>query len=732
MNRNMIKIATVIVATATIVVTFQIYGTKLIIEEIREYSLQPLLSACFFLIINYVAAFIRFFFVIKRLGNGSLGWRPAFAAFNIGQISSVFLFNVVGQSLGRAAILAKHGVGVDCSVVGTYIERLVAAAVLGVCALVATVVLFGTLGLQFQGGIDYLAAVGGALTVAGFFGWLLVLRGRREWRICLEIAPKWSLLWPTAFFTIIAQTAMGAAFWTLLSPHIAHVDAGQVFAVLVIVMFAASLPISFSGWGIRELSAAKALGLIGVLPSAAVAVALIIGTLSLVIPLLAAGASAALASRQPTGLSPIAADPAKQATVPGATSLVLLLGFLTALLILFQIRVPLEHHVATINLADVCALTGLGLIGYMLWQSRHQHVLARPILGCLAIISFVIGYSLLVGYIRYGTVDWAWINRGLGWLVCLGFSSIGAGLVIVGGERAKRRVLAMFLVALLAVCILELAFYVLTNTSDIELRWFDQVTLEGFALDRNAFSFQILTGMVVLWAFTIRDVRRQTSRLRWIPAAILLLAAYWTFSRALLVAAFVMLVFGILWTPMFSRFRLRAIAVGAVAAACIPVALAVLGEITRKTIGTSFGNISTTYPLTATSDTSDAERLQTIFDGLALWYDYPLFGAGLGGYVQERLLQNELFQVIHNVPVWLLAETGILGLILVLVGVGWVVRWLWSQRNGRNGIDARAAALLLSAFAVFALVHDVFAQRVFWFVFGLFVAAIPQRADRTT
>jgi hypothetical protein len=134
--------------------------------------------------------------------------------------------------------------------------------------------------------------------------------------------------------------------------------------------------------------------------------------------------------------------------------------------------------------------------------------------------------------------------------------------------------------------------------------------------------------------------------------------------------------------------------------------------------------------LAANRQSSDAERWQTINDGLALWHRYPLFGAGLGGYVQERLLRGESFQVIHSVPVWLLAEAGAAGLILALAGAGWVLLWLWRQRDGHTGIQARAAAMALAVFAIFGLVHDVFAQRSFWLVFGLLVALPLQPAGK--
>ncbi|BBF94315.1 O-antigen ligase family protein [Blastochloris tepida] len=723
--------------------TFWLYGASGIVDAMLGYSPGAILSALAFLGLNYVIAFARFLFVIRHLSGERLGWRPAFAAYNVGQISSIFLFNIVGQSLGRAAMLARHGIGVDASVVGTYVERLVATAVLGLSAVLAAILLFGTIGLTLEGGFDYLLAVTVSLSIAAFFAWLLVLRGRQEWRVCTSIVPTGSLLWPTVLLTVIAQIAMGAAYWVLLSPHIAGIDSGQIAAALVIVMFTSSLPISFSGWGIRELSAAKALGLLGVVPTAAVAAALTIGTISLVIPLIGAAVSAILARVLPDSRPPEAGT-AERVAVPGAAALVLILAFATAILVLFQIRVPFENHVATVSPGDAAALTALGLVGYLLWrEQRGLTVLPPAVLGCLGVLSLVVGYALCIGYVRFGTIDWAWLNRGLGWIVCLGYVSVGAGVVLVAGDRGRLRVLAVFLVALLTVSLIQIGLYAAAHLQVFEEDWFNSSWIEGFALNRNAFGFQLAIGLVVAWLFVLRDAARGHWQRHWFSASCLLLATYLTLSRAAFVTLGVLIVLGVAFASGLRWQRLSVFAAALATATLLGTAAPTLEPLNgfAMAIGRQVaGDWTASNPvaeaaakLAENRQSSDAERWQTINDGLALWRRHPLFGAGLGGYVHERLLRGESFQVVHSVPVWLLAEAGAVGLILALAGAGWVLLWLWRQRDGHTGIQARAAAMALAVFAIFGLVHDVFAQRSFWLVFGLLVAMnLPGRSSTTT
>ena len=57
----------------------------------------------------------------------------------------------------------------------------------------------------------------------------------------------------------------------------------QLAGAAALVMFAASIPISFAGWGMREMSAVAAMSTIGMPADRALTIALLIGLLSLAI-----------------------------------------------------------------------------------------------------------------------------------------------------------------------------------------------------------------------------------------------------------------------------------------------------------------------------------------------------------------------------------------------------------------------------------------------------------------
>ena len=119
---------------------------------------------------------------------------------------------------------------------------------------------------------------------------------------------------------------------------------------------------------------------------------------------------------------------------------------------------------------------------------------------------------------------------------------------------------------------------------------------------------------------------------------------------------------------------------------------------------------------------SDNERWQSISDGWNLWQHYPVFGAGLGAFVQSRFDAGLPILIIHSVPVWILAELGIVG--IVVVG-GVFVGLLWLSINMIRDSEyftwGAGLFVLLAALAVSGSVHDFFFQRSFWFLLGIFV-----------
>ncbi len=93
------------------------------------------------------------------------------------------------------------------------------------------------------------------------------------------------------------------------------------------------------------------------------------------------------------------------------------------------------------------------------------------------------------------------------------------------------------------------------------------------------------------------------------------------------------------------------------------------------------------------------ERQRDLELAWQLWAERPLLGVGLGQYLPMAAKLNPEASIVHNVPLLIGAELGLVGLTL------WLIFWLWPLwRYGRLSERAAATAVWL-AMMLMALVH---------------------------
>src|SRR6185437_5768988 len=194
-------------------------------------------------------------------------------------------------------------------------------------------------------------------------------------------------------------------------------------AAATIVMFAASMPISFSGWGIRELSSIAALGAIGVAPQYALTASIVIGLLSLAIILALAYWAVGHISKPSTRSA--GAARARVTVLEGGSIVRPILALGTALLILFQLQVPLERGFLNVSPSDLFAsICGLLVLIEKLKSPRtmRSEVVVFAVIG-----SALFFESYLHGLLTFGASNWATAKL-IGWFVLLSYEATGATL----------------------------------------------------------------------------------------------------------------------------------------------------------------------------------------------------------------------------------------------------------------------------------------------------------------
>lgn len=727
------RLAEVLASAIFIVVLLHSYGIESVLDEIRNLSAQGALLALLAVFGSFVMAFARFRVVVALFGFTP----PASAmarAFAIGQFSNQFLANIFGQSIGRAALLHQSGVPFSATVFATWAERALALFILLVFSTAGAALFIGNFGLSIKNGGAYLVSVVFGCGVA-----LIIAFAIAVWRFGTGVLGAWprqrvALALLAALLTAATHGMMLLAYMVCLSSLGIDPWRTDVAAALLIVIMVSSLPISFAGWGLRELSAAHALALVGIAAPIGIAVGVMIGIVSLIAMavmalLLAVAAVRGLAKPREAAASPLTLA----GTLDWDSVLLWICSLLIAALVFFHIHVPLSGGIINVNPADAVALTALCIALLSLFVHRSPGFIAKnwmwPGVGALMAL---IAFGLVVAYANHGGSQWALLNRGIGWFVILGYVVAGAAAGQVAGERGRETILLAFAALGLALFAYQLAALGLGMVIDLPSP-IVTFPLEGFAANSNAFALQIIFVLIANIVLVLADPKR-----KWLLTTAIALSwfvIFFTWSRTGWILYLLLIGATVVVLSQMTRIRtflLCAFLTSIVGMMYMVSAHAYLPSAAQKLPSTHVAKrIAKETEMVLQKPRSDAERWQTIEDGLTHWRSSPIVGVGLGGHMASKVTEGEKPIVIHSTPIWILAEFGILGLVVVII-VGW--RWIRYATGLLVDTAVRPYAIgflaLLCVMAVGGLVHDLAYQRIFWFLAALMSSTVPSQ-ERT-
>lgn len=696
--------------------------------------LHALLLVVLMLLAGSLLACLRLALVARDL-HQPLGLREAVVAMSSGQLAGSFFFQIIGQTIARSAVLAKSGVSVSATIVITVYERIVAAIVSLVLALAGTLYLFGRLTLNLAGGGDQLVKILAGIAVVAATGAGFVWGGRLRPILGAILSRRNVLRYARASAITVAIQATTMAAYVLaahgLSPAI---PLSALMAATALVMLAASVPVSLAGWGLRELSAVYALGAIGMPYDASLVVALLIGSASLALT-----AGLALVSSSWRGETMVRPRPSAAAAPDYARFLSWFIPLFAASAVFFQLYLPVGAGALDVNLADSVVLFGGALFLLRLVARKEPQATSRlPGLGIfLILMSATIVLAFLHGLVVFGWTSWAFTNRLFGWLVLLAYAATGALLVLEDGQEGLGILLRTFIAAGLAIAAFSLAIAVLLSLGLPLPAAFQTYRIAGFAENPNAFAFQLLLVIAALIALG-GEIRRPLPLL-----ALAFAAIFYTASRAgegtgvaLCVAALAARF--IAWRDLFRALLAAGVGVGVLLAlSALEPTLLWLAEIARQVLsGVSLTNAVQSAAMHYKAlriglsvqfqhGVSDAQRWTSVLAGFEMFLRHPLFGAGLGAFIEEQTKEYGRALVIHSTPVWLLAETGAAG--FAVFAAPYATLLYRTVRRARDA-DTAGRLLLLSlvTFGVMSQVHELLYQRTLWLLLG--AALVKRRA----
>lgn len=740
---NLRRIAKYALALPVLALVFWITGVHQVITRLAQFPLSSFALIIALLGCNLWLVGFRFWRVLEHFFI-RISLSEASRASLAGHVAGLMLISLVGQVAGRQAILRRFGVTPLLNASLAAYERVVLLVVSGSLALAgATYLLDDKMLNEFFHSTPLLEIV--VLAIAGW-GFSLWSGGTPQEEGWINRILTWRNL--SRALSIFALSLAGQILILLcfvVGVTALHGDLPilSVLAAAALISFAASLPITVNGWGVRELTAVFVLGKLGVSSADAVAISILIGLSSTAVIL----ATAPMLMRKKTVSPAMEYAPANTSALSLTSSQDLekaaawILGTAVASTIFFQFHMTLSAGALNLNLADPFALLSLAAMGasYAIMRQPIQWRVAQFNRTLLAITSLLI-LAFINGWTKIGITQWALGGRLLGWLVLVGYLAAGYILVSHGGNRWLRRLVE----TLMAVAVLIILWQMLSRmlvTFGMDTDAILTPNFEGYSGNRNAFSFQLLVLAAMLPVLSHRTINSsKQSRNRSLRISLMLgvviAGIIWSGSRAGFLAGSMLLLGLLVWRGVESKLIIRSIAfAGLLWCAQWGIQELITSDISHQWlenigINGAAARSQVIMQSVLSSESSNQERWQTWLHAFEIWRDSPIIGVGLGVFLAKSAQWLGHPQVIHSTPIWLLTEFGLVGIAVL----GWYCRGLAIYIFGKKLSTAtphRAAlALLFIAFAVFSLFHEIFYQRMFWFALGALLAT-PAAAFQT-
>lgn len=392
----------------------------------------------------------------------------------------------------------------------------------------------------------------------------------------------------------------------------------------------------------------------------------------------------------------------------------------------------------------------------LLWGGRtswRDYIPPTPVLLAAAAMTVIIAGGAVHGLIRIGEPFlWGLVNRGFGWLVLLGYAGIGI-LLAHRTESDQRLFLATFALGCAAIAAAAVLAHVAANSlwpsynqeaygwehvaADIaradtgplfDFAASQYFRLEGLYQNPNAFGLLTVVASIVLCA----DGRRLLLR-GWAPAlmATLFTATYLSGSRS----AWIGLAAGLGAILYFNGLPWRRLVAAGLAAVLVVVAIPYCVSTASDTLNSSLPGTRPTPSETIfhISKLSFQHRWELVRSGLEMWLSHPVFGAGIGSFYHHQLASGTKYpSTLHSTGLWLLTETGIVGLLTATGALLVVLREFVSRLRRAASVPylALVGTAIAICFVAASIGFDDMYQRPLWLFLGLGIGSLGAPADR--
>ncbi|PZP54895.1 MAG: hypothetical protein DI586_08520 [Micavibrio aeruginosavorus] len=397
------------------------------------------------------------------------------------------------------------------------------------------------------------------------------------------------------------------------------------------------------------------------------------------------------------------------------------------------------------NLADfLLPVAGLLIIVSLIKKQSEWPVYKIPYTyGWLTAMTAVLLLSLYTGYLHQGKIpQWGLHNKITGWFVLIAYFLWGAWFAYNGKSIKIYKFFRVMTIFALAVC--TIGSIVITAQDFKLLNGVIAYPFKGLMANRNALGFLMLsvTTLVFFYGNTQKPLLGGLAE-----------KFFWTMLPLIHVqigsrSCWILLIIQIVAFILINRgYFLKSVAPSFALGCAIVALLTVIHNkpnephfIFKQRQNVQFvqlpgllNQLSGQTDLPVDQFPSDLLRLKVNGFAIELWAENPILGSGLGTtQFEEPRKFGEFLDVIDSTPVWILCETGLVG-IMIFAGFFWLIvftlsRELKNPNKYIQTVNSLALGIFLT-FAIMSVMHELLYTRFMWFILGIAIT-VPAAAIR--
>lgn len=386
-----------------------------------------------------------------------------------------------------------------------------------------------------------------------------------------------------------------------------------------------------------------------------------------------------------------------------------------------------------INLVDLF-LPVLGifiLLGIVTKKTKLPALqIKRPIIWLSALFAVLL-LALLNSYFLYQEISiWALFNKTIGFLILSAYFMLSGWLGNQSNEKQLLYFLQIFVGFFCTTLLAQLIDYILYFTSITDHFYTQKYPMAGFSGNKNTYVFlySICLGIATLFSFKEKYSKLFVfilwaaiplfyiftgARTMLLLLPFLLPLLFFLASRINKKIIFIAMLFGTLSAMMFVNFK--TLKVGS------------FSHHNYEVFKNAPSLLSEENPSNLIEYRGDSIRLDVLQATLQLIKENPILGSGLGSIIRQDISEKFPNMIMDSTPLWLWAETGIIGLAFFLSFYFVCLRQFWI--NGfKNKSDPTTVQLnqfafcMMLIFSVMCLFHELLYTRFLWFFMGLALA----------